>query len=310
MINSHKSIIFILCAIFSMIFMLFPWEALVGEFWDRAVYVEMFTTGDVVTEYEVFDSVLKFFTHEWLWNYSVYWWVSNGGSVELIFFLIGFVFVFLCSFLLVTRCGFFYLLFLFNPLFVDLAVSQVRTAAAFSLLIIAYRFRRSVFCFVLCVAAAMIHTASLVFIFFYFFVSSERLLGRLLSWWGILFFSLVFSFFLGPGRELVLSLVQDRRAVYEGMSSSFLFMSFWWWLLIVLCVYYKKISDDVLSRYGYLLVAVSCFNGLFLSYSTRFLAVSIPFLACAIKRLPMRVRLFSICVGSVYFVFQWVYRVS
>lgn len=305
--SNHLAVRLLFCSFFSLAFMLVPWELFVGEFWDRAVYFEMFTTGNVVTEYESFDSALKFFVHEWLWNYSLLWWVEIGGDLNFAFFVIGLFFVFLCSCFLTVRCGFLYVVFLLNPLFVDLVFSQVRTAAAFSLLIVAYFCRQNLIALVLlCVAAAMVHTAAFVFLSFYVFVSLGRG-GRPLGRLGLLFFALCCAFVLGPGREYFLSLIQDRRAVYEDMSSGLLFMLFWWFLLFCFTVYYKNISGEVLSRYGYFLMAVSCFNSLFLTYSTRFLAVAIPFLAYAISRLPVDMRLFLLFLGIFYSVFQWVY---
>lgn len=312
----RKKIVFhsVVGALFSIVFVSVPWGQFIGGFVDRSVYIDLFSSGNVVVEYLSFESWVTYVTYEWLWNAGVYWMVGQGLPIEGILTVMGWLITFTFSLFILRKAGFLYLFFLVNPLFVDLVMSQIRIGVALVFLMIPLFFKRQIILVVLCFLLAILtHTAAILFFAFYVLASISAEVRapyfQKVKFLILIMISLFFSILMGPAREFVLSFLQDRRADYHDMSSSYLYMSYWFFLLFFLCYRNKFWRSDVFSSFYFITLAVACFNAFFSFYSTRFLAVGIPFLAYTVSALP-RLSVSKILVFSSYTVyasFQWFY---
>lgn len=294
--------------LFSVLYFVFftSWGGFVDELVDRNVYVEQFSTGNVSSNYLEFDSIVNYLTNEWLWNAGIYRVVQIAGDVNYVLHGLSLFIVFVFGSFIIRNGGVFYLIFLLTPLFFDLVFSQIRIGVAFSLLMVAYDFKRFRFVvFLFCLGAALIHTSSVLFVAIYL---ALKFTPSRYEYLFVVLIALMVSVILGPLREYILNFIGDRRAVYGDMSSSVFYMSYWWGLLILFIMSGLELSGRYIIGMAVVLLGIACFNQLFGFYSTRFLAVGLPLVACAVSRMRTNAYYYLAIVGFVlYVIFQWFY---
>lgn len=283
---------------------------------DRNNYLRKFSTGDVSSEYVYFDSYLKYFTSEWLWNAGVFSVTNFFGNVNGVLLFVSFSIIFFFSFFILLKTRAIYLLFLINPLFVDLAFSQLRIGFAFIFLGLAYYFRTNKFLLSLFILMSLsIHTSTIIFIvgfyliykfdsFIFFDKNRERVLSALL----VAFFA---SVLMGPLRELVLTLINDRRAIYSDISSSYAYMSYWFFLLAFFVLSGFRNYYDNISLFAIFVLSIACFNTIFGAYNSRFVALALPFIAYAISvsNISSRIKIFVFLSYISFTSLLWLYWV-
>jgi len=308
-IFNKKSIVkLFVAALFGVLYFIFftSWGGFIDELVDRNVYMEQFSTGNVSSNYLEFDSIIKYLTNEWLWNAGVYKVVQIGGSANYVLHGLSLFSIFVFGLFVVRNGGVFYLIFLLTPLFFDLVFSQIRIGVAFSLLMIAYELKRFQWAvFLLCFGAALIHTSSFLFIAIYFAIKFTPSRYEYLF---VVLIALLVSVVIGPLREYILNFIGDRRAVYDDMSSSVIYMSYWWGVLILFFMSGLELSGRYIIGMAVVLLGVACFNQLFGFYSTRFLAVGLPLIACAVSRMRKNIYYYITIIGfALYATIQWFY---
>lgn len=287
-INRHL-LIFLFSLLLSIVFFLFftSLDGYLEGSIDRNGYLQSFLRRESYFDHFEEHSLLSYFTREWLWNKGGLYLVNLFGSPEYFLSFTSFLIVFVFTFFIFSKTSFLYYPFILNPLFVDLAFSQLRIGAAFVFLTLAYAGRgRKLFWIPLALMSLSIHTSSIIFVFGYLLIYRFEKLELLKSeLWRFKFtvcIAFIASFMMGPLREIILTFVNDRRAEYPDVSSGFQYMSYWLFLFITFILVNKRVAFDSLSLFGIFILAIASFNTLFGFYSVRFIAVGLPFFAYTI----------------------------
>lgn len=319
---SRDNLNIFIAILLSFLFVILPWEQILilssgSGFSDRSVYIELLTSDNVNEALIDDNSGLSYFFNEYFWRIIVFWFsMQDLISANLFLSAISFALFFLLSILIIKWVGLFGVVFLFNPLIVDLCFSQSRLALSLSILIISYliRVRMPFFALFLCFISPLIHTAAVLFILIYlcvYLTNNQIFLGRMsinFRFLFLLFFGLSIAIISGPARELILSYFGDRRAEYSDIASGGLYVSIW--ILLLVIFYFIKDSMIDLQYYRYSVALLSVVLGAFMfeGYANRFIAVCYPFVVASIFSIKARfVRFFCISFVSVYILFQWLY---
>lgn len=305
--------------IFSVIFSAVPWPYIFQKIYghpmiDRNVYELQIIFSNLRIDYADYDKIVSYFTYEYIWNYVMRSLYSGAGiPINITFWVISFITIFLFCLTIIRKYGYTWTILLVNPLVVDFAFSQLRLALAVSTMLVFHNFVRPKIStnFFASILSGMIHTASLVFISIYAFcktVSTRADIYRYKYLLILITIGIALSIVLGPAREIILSTVGDRRASYQDMSSSPLYLSFWVFLLLVLCMNWKLLSQKgVEPMYSIVILSFVAINVLTGGYSTRFIAAAFPFILMSIAGLDGVYRYLMVCLFTSYAVLQWSY---
>ncbi len=303
-----------------------PWPDIImsgtrGILQDREVYIQKIIYKDNLLDYFYFDSYLDYFTSEYSWWFLMKLLEDDLLPVtyDTVFQIISTVFLATAALIVYRRGGLLPLIFLANPLIFELAYSQLRSGLAISILYLVYLFlRRSTYIAVaLCLFAATIHTTMIIFLAIYVLCLMTDSEGGRLSRWPlglrlalILGAGVVMGLVIGPLREVLLTLIGDRRAEYLDLSSSPLYLSFWVGLLGLFLIDYRDTFRSIEGRFSLFilsLVTVNVFTG---GYSLRFLALGYPFVISTVLIAKPSVKMFAIPAMSIYTIAQWIYYFS
>lgn len=314
-INSKNTFFcFIFAFLFSAVYVyLVPWEELIQrEFRDAINYInrisEIASVGDINTY-----SGISYITSEWLWAkllqiIAVLFIDYNNGLSFL-----SFISLFTFSYFAYSRLNvLIVLVFLFNPLFIDLILSQVRIALAFSLILLCFHTKNFYLMSLLVVSACLIHTVSLFIVLIILFLRYWVKLfgyGRHLYYFSV-FLALFLSLFLEYGVHSVLSMLGDRRASYADIqiSSSVLYSSFWFFIAVVLTLKSKiKIEFCLLTSFSIVMMALFFFNSALGLYGQRYVAISIIPILIAINTLRHSFKLIIFLTLFCFQIVQYVY---
>jgi hypothetical protein len=249
-----------------------------------------------------------FFTYEWLWNASLAFLNrSLRLTPEQIFSIISTLVIWRFTYEIATRAGWLYVLLLINPLVVGFAFSQLRLAAAISVISFFWRGQNGVLrTIAVYVIATSIHTAILIFAVMHLaahFLNKEKALHISL----LILTGFLVSIAIGPLREMILSAVGDRRAEYHDMSSSLSYLSFWLALWSMLIFRWRSVIRHLDGRYAIVILSIVLFNVLFDGYSTRFIAAAFPSLIIAMARWRSIPISLSVALFVPYTVMLWLY---
>lgn len=305
-------------AVFALVYVLIPWpqmfEAARGvPMLDRATYWTQVVTHSLRVDYFSYDSWLEYVTHEYLWSAALAYTRDAGVPVEVVFNAISFTFLFFAALFVIRGARARYLILLVNPLIVDLAFSQLRLAAALSILAVALLCTRKwrLLAIVCLVVAPLVHTSSLLFIAVYVgariarrWARREKVARAVLL---LLVTGLMVSLVTGPWRTVLLEAIDDRRATYGDYSSSFAYLSFWIVLFLLLLLTARHWVTSLEAGFAFAILASVAFNLALGGYSTRFLAAAFPFMVIALARSSREFRIFGVLGFIVYAAFQWCY---
>lgn len=311
----------LLIILFSLLFVSIPWEDFFKDargvnFVDRDVYEGYFLSGKNAVSIDYFDGIIDYFTNEPSWHYGVLWILDNSAlSTDNIFLAISFATIFSFSLLLQRWSGIYSLLFLFNPLVIDLAFSQLRLALATSMLVCAYLLRNRWRTFALAVAllSITVHTAAILFLLIYFAVwltgiaLDRRRMSELQILIILICMGFLVAFVTGPAREILLSSIGDRRADYSDMTFNFKSMLFWFGLFGAYVVFgYRVLSLDY-GRYAIVILSILCWIYFLGGYSSRFAAFGFPCLIAGMLDLKQPWRILIVVIFVVYSAMMWLY---
>lgn len=311
--------LFIACVLFALAFITIPWPDIFAAaegrpMIDRTVYRIQMLTRNLSIDYMTFDKKISYITGEYLWNISVKFLNRQVGlSPDFIFSCISFITIFSFSITIARSTRFFWSFFLLNPLVVDLAFSQLRIALAVGIALIAldYYKNRPVRATFVALVLSMIHTASVLFFVMggvAKWISSRAAWAKgYLATLPLFLSGAVVSLLIGPARATVLGVIGDRRANYQDMSSTSLYLAFWVALLAVLVFRWKANSRRFETAIAIVILSVVAVNLVTGGYSTRFLAVAFPFIIIAIAGLDGIYRLAVVYALLFYTMFQWLY---
>lgn len=223
---------------------------------DREVYERSIITRNLPIDYIEYVTWIDLVIHERNWSYLLrYMNDTLGLEPERIFFLFTTFVLWQFASYVIRNAGAIYLVFLVNPLIVDLAFSQLRIALALSIVMFALSKPRSKLVTVLTYLFCMtIHTA--VVLFAAMELGARFLNGRqkrslaLLCGLGV-----AISLAIGPLRQELLGAVGDRRAEYQDMGSSFAYLSFWVLLWFMFLIKWRDVVWHFDGRYAIIVLS-------------------------------------------------------
>lgn len=284
---------------------------------DRRVYASQIANHYLSYDLQSFDSLSSYISDEFLWG-----WILNllirvaGMPVDLVFGLISASVVFTAALVVTKHEHPAYTLLLVNPLFVDLAFSQMRIALAISFATWAYlvpgkRTSSWLLRVGLLVAASLTHTSALVFIGIFgcsLLISRGRLRAKPLGSYVVLAgVGVLGALLFGPWRGLFLLELQDRRVGVEYDTSSWKFYVIWLILACVLTLDWGSAEPSVGRAYT-LSILFTILVGIALGvYVNRVITVSLPFLLLGIQDLSGRWRDYVVIAYMGYATLHWAY---
>lgn len=301
---------------FSVLMVSLPWEEMQGyKFVDLNVYRDYFLYQKPVFEYVNFTSFIDYITREALWHYSGMFLIRTLGIPADYVFL--FISLFCCltfSYFLVRQQGIPSLILLINPLLVTLAMSQLRSALAFSLLLIAYMAKPKVIKLVVTITALFIHTSVALFLPIFFFISfvakrvTQFKTGKISAYIILCLLGLFVSVLIGPLKDIVLGYFGDRRSEYViDASSSFLYTVFWIGLLIVAGLQERSFFKKEVHCFTVTILSIVTSNLFTGGYSLRFLSLALPMTMSTMLDFKNPFKFLLIIGYIAYMIFQWTY---
>jgi hypothetical protein len=305
------------CLAFSIAYVFFPWDAFDIKFGDLEVYltrIELLMNDQDGDMPDGGAGLIYYISNEILWRGILILVGTLFQEPRIGLGIISCFSLMVYSTFLIKRVNpILAVFFLLNPLFIDLILSQIRVSLAFSLLLIAALSDKKEVRIACAVAATFIHTASIVFIIFYFFFEwllarSDRIKLRYLCIFALAS-GAVFSLCLAYGLDFVLALVGDRRENYVADSSSLLFSSFWFVVAIVLCMGQRKMAhqESLIFLYSISMLSVFFFSSVLNVYGSRFVAVALPLIVCSVSQLPHSYKIPVLYVFVLFQIVQWAY---
>jgi hypothetical protein len=306
--------------IFALLYVSIPWPEIYNNiygfpFTDRANYQRKIETGDLRSDYFLYDSWLSYITDEFLWSELLKTLTRDVGiDAEVVFLAISFYVIFVFAYIVSSRYNPLALILLLNPLVVDFAFSQLRLALAIAILGTLYmlKVKNKAALVLICVLCSMIHTTVPLFVFIYLlvhYVSRMRHLSDAGVKAVLVTGGLLFALALGPLRDFVFGWTGDRRLTYGAdVQSSALYLSVWILLFVaLLLVDIKSTGGKFEVGFSIVLLTIVVSTLLFPGYPTRFLAATYPILVIAIVTVSQKFYGLPLIMYMIYSLFQWVY---
>jgi hypothetical protein len=288
---------------FALCLWMIDWEGLRGApFEDIYTYLDAFTNRQY--SLDPTGTWIEWYTQEYLWRLGIYW-LAERYPIESLFSFLTFASLAASAVFVAVRARSpLYLAILVNPLVIDLAFSQVRSAVAMALVWIALLLPR-IPRIALLLAAPFVHSAVGIYSAVLLIPWDWSFIRRRAALVAVVVF-IGAAFTLGPLRSEILEGIGDRRALIETESSGVLFT-------LMLCAYALPFVRLLRDRMAFLvtLSSILCLvTYLFAANGNRFVAMTMPALAVALSHIPgTNLRRWSvagvIASSLVYFVFYW-----
>lgn len=320
--NNTKSLnilVLIISIIYSLIFVyIIPWTEIKGtifadllNYTDRIVYLL-----DGGQERDFYGLSILF--SEVIWKYILIYLGALFTDPYVVVSVISLFSLTIYTYVLLKKTNnYFLLILLFNPMFVDLIMGQIRIAFAFSLLVIAYELiisKRFIYlAFVLILISPLIHTAMLIIlalsIYIYLFNKYFSNIKYYYLW--AIVTALILSLFLKFGADIILLSFGDKRANYEGVieSSSVKFSIFWFILSILLVIFSRTIKkeENNIIIFSLIMMGIFFFSSLINAYGQRYVAISIPLILISISYLRRNYQFYIYTLVFLYLILQYYY---
>lgn len=259
-------------------------------------------------------SPIEFALAEGLWIRGFDQLYALVGDIDTAFALVSTAAILLTSLFVVTRTRSpFYLIFFFNPAFIELTIGQIRSGLAAGIFWCAMNVKQGPVRLALMLTACLIHTAFFLFLavylaFFLFHQTEpvERLLRR--PWISSAFLVLL-AFLVTSIRGVVLAFFGDERAYQFLEYTSGIMLSLAWFSFILSYIFWRRESKISFEALFYMFCSsMFFFSALSGVYGSRFVSVSIPALAVMCSQLlpqyrPLFVAQF-VAFSGIYF-FYW-----
>jgi len=296
---------------YATLIVLFPWRVIQAlPFNDYLAYLEEFGTQAISKREALQLTGLKeFYSFEILWDELVRWLTRLTGSPSVALRLISFFILFVWAFYLLRRVRFgISLLFLFNPMVIDIAMSIIRNGLAWSLVIIGLSVRSKVVRYTLFSIAPFIHSSTLALLLIYGVtqLAARVWKGRRLAEAGIATGVLV-GLALTVGSQIVAAYFGDRRfsAEYALGGGSMLQALMW----VVLLFLQFTSGNDYIKRNIFVMSLLAWYETMnpFIPWSYRIWGAFLPIIAVSLLDLPTRKRQLAFYCYCGYFALQWFY---
>ncbi len=291
----------------------FPWgEIAKQEDWkDFTRYVEHFNMQEPSrVEWQGIDSIQGYFVGEVLWYEIMRWFTAYTGEAAIALRLVSFFICMVWGIFLFSRIPVGWaLLFLLNPISLDVVMSQIRNGFAWSLIIIGLAASSLSIKWLMFVSAPFIHSSSAGLIALV--LTAKMVAERVRSKRALIIFMIVPGVMLGlaltVGNELVLGALGDRRVVvsYLQGDGSFLQMAFWAILLLAQLTSGKEYIRRNALVIG--LLAWYLVMNPFIPWSYRLWGAFIPVIAVSIWDLPAAKRKYILYLWLGYLILWYLY---
>lgn len=313
----QKMVAMLVSLLFAVFFVLVDWERIFGQqFEDRHVYFFIFQgKPDFDVEFNK-DTFFFFLFNEQLWNKGVRWLnISMGFSLSEIFGGVTFLTALSYCYFVTSRVGPFGAIFILNPIFIDLACSQLRMAAAMVLILLAFDSRIRLLTVLFVSMAFFIHTATFLFVFIALAVHLVIKWSEKYDFQNIVSCSLLIgtgmcvAIAVGPLRVWILGYLGDRRVNYDADASNWLYASIWIFILAIAYLQQRKFFRDYSNAIAVTFLAVFVFCTAFGVYGLRFLSAALPFIFVSLFRFGSIEKPLVILIFLAYSIVQWIYWV-
>jgi hypothetical protein len=310
--NISVKILFALC--FSLLFVLIDWESLLGysfpdkiNFLDRFDYLQSRGPGSI----NPLGGLVGAYLSESVWGQILYWFGIYGFSGEQSLNFISFVCLFFITFFVLGRTNAAVsALFLINPLVVDFVMAQQRSALGFVGFLFFIHSDKQWRKYSILAFSLFIHSSVILMVAGYYFscALAKIKFGNRAYVNNIFYLSvaLIVALFILLSKELVLTALNDRRAVGLEGSSSFLFLTFWAGLATYF-VLFSKFRADWMLNFALLFTSLFLVAGILNLYNTRYLVLALPFLIISLVSLPSRYSAVGCYMLFGYQSVQWIY---
>lgn len=280
--------------LFATLFVNFPYVEIRGgqEFVDLFNYERTFS-GKSMALKRAGESIKGYVSNEVLWDFTVRQIMSlfSLGPLSALKWVSFFVVVATVAY--VRRgAGWLWLFLLFNPLFIDLVMSQCRSAFAVSLFYIALLSKKKSLVILATVLSIFVHTSMVAIAAFYWigwWLFRGGKLGKkpLLAVFSLIGMGVFLGLLMGPLQNLIAGFIaEDRRAgQYGEIGSSLAYSSFWLALIPVFAFIKPKFNRVPNNAFALTMLSVFAVTVVFDLYGSRFVAMAFPCILCAIYRL-------------------------
>lgn len=288
----------LLSFIYAFIFIyLIPWtEIYGGEMVDIFNYVERIeylAGGGNEAEYWG----LKWVTSEPLWKQVIIFISYVADDYRFALYMVSFFTVFVYASFLIKRVEWYVaMIFLLNPMMVDLFLAQLRNVVAFSLVLIAYdiyesnreKIRLPIFILLL---ATLIHMSMPVFFGIYYLLHRFNQTVEDKKYYLMALATALFvALFMKYGSNLLLTLMGDRHAGYdEYIASSSISYSIAWFIIAIIVGTFANFSNEherVFIAYAITIMGFFFFASFLNIFASRYVAVIMPVIIISISYLP------------------------
>ena len=318
--------LFLLSLFYALFMVLFPWEEVkkVGIFDDFLVYAEnldarILDPRSIIERYSI-SNLIQYFTFEVLWDFILVSLMSlTDNNSELSLRLISFFVFFIWGLIAFKVLPFWWgLIFLINPVSVDIAMSAIRNGLAYGLFIFSIVYLRGPLKHVTFFLTPFIHSSAIVLLVLYYglkvwyqnkvfknkkIIFSEKIGSLLASTFPGLIAGLLIAFV----SEYFLGAIGDRRALLAARSyDPSIFQASFWYLLLATQL---TCSSKYLRENSFQMNLISWYlaMNLTISWSSRVWAATIPFIAISIWNLPKGKRDFILLSWLFYLVTWYLY---
>ena len=309
----------LLSLIFAFIYIyLIPWTELYGsEFVDIFSYIErMDYLHQGRPEMEYFG--LKWLLSEPLWKAIIIGFGNISTDYRAILYGVSFFTVFVYASFLIRRVEFYIaMIFLFNPMMVDLFLSQLRSVFAFAIMLIAYNIYENnreskLLPIILLIMATLIHMSMPIFYGVYYLMYR---LNRNTEAYKYYFFAvltgLFIAFFMKYGSTLLLEMIGDRHAGYDEYiaAASVAYSIAWFIIAIILATFgdFEEKEKRIQVAYAITFMSFFFFSSIVNIFAARYVALIMPFVILSISALPKHIKQGTYLFLVVYNIYSFKY---
>ncbi|MBU1667648.1 EpsG family protein [bacterium] len=285
--------LWIFAVLYAFVFVyLIPWTTLLGyefvdiqNYLDRIIYLY---AGGTESNYTGIQWILD----EPLWKYIIVLIGYTFDDYRMALYLVSFIIVIGYSSFLFRRVEYTIgMILLLNPMSIDLFMAQIRSALAFSLLLIAYDLTSKRWATVVLILASFIHASMPLFIVIYFLLYHLNQQVESKKYYLIAIFSaLAIALFIKFGLDPLLRFLGDRHAGYENVieGGSIAYSIVWFMMAVVIATFATFDNEDerVLAGYAITMMSFFFFASLFGLFAQRYVALSMPLIIIAVGYLP------------------------
>ncbi|GAA5495207.1 hypothetical protein Rhal01_01382 [Rubritalea halochordaticola] len=287
--------IFLGVCLFALIYVNIPYESIRGDvsFVDLGNYERNFSEKSYALV-KAGGSIKGYISNEVLWDVTVRWLMrildmDPRGVLKIT----SFISIFFMASYVRRGAGWWWLLFLFNPLLIDFVMSQCRLSFAMGLFFASLLTKRKLAVLLISCVSLYIHTAMLVFVGLYWLAwlaFRYPQYCRKHVWVGIFILSTTAIFIaalMGPLNSLAAGFYGEDRRIgrYIQTGSSLTYASFWILLIPIFSFIRPKLCR--IPNVGYALSILVLFSAtvVFDVYGSRFVAAALPCIICSVFRL-------------------------